>query len=205
MKLYRVSMATMMGAVATAALDFWVMRSLDPGSPDMLPHFLFATGVMPVASLLMLVGLISAPRLFRSGELSSFVIGFEALGWTAVFAFVTCYSIATKTFMEGAEAVAATCRPFLIDYLKDLPAWAGWAFEFGFASILFSLPQLLLALLGGWLAHRVGITARFALANWGAMRAANLDGTASHEPHFDGDPAARASEEALLLEIRAEQ
>jgi hypothetical protein len=35
--------------------------------------------------------------------------------------------------------------------------------EFGFATILFSLPRLLVALLGGWLARRLGLTARFAL------------------------------------------
>jgi hypothetical protein len=149
--------------------------------------------------------LISAPRLFRSGELSSFVIGFEALGWAAVFAFITCYSIATKTFMGGAEAIAATCRPFLFDYLKDLPVWAGLAVEFGFATILFSLPQLLLALLGGWLARRIGVTARFALANSAPKRAANPDGSTRNERDSDGHRLDCASEEALVGEIQAVQ
>jgi hypothetical protein len=165
MKRHRVSLATMMGTVAAAAVTFSVMHAFDPGSPHSLPHFLYATGVMPVASLLILVGVCSVPRVLQSGELSSFVIGFEAFGWTAVFAFITCYSVATTTFMAGAEAIAAMGRPVVIAYLQDTPDWLGVFVELGFATVLFSLPQLLLALLGGFLARRAGVTARFALAN----------------------------------------
>jgi hypothetical protein len=154
-----------MGIVAAAAVTFSVMHAFDPSSPNSLPHFLFATGAMPVASLLILVGCLSVPRVLRSGELSSFVIGFEAFGWTSVFAFITCYSIATKTIMGGAEAIAAMGRPVVIAYLEDTPDWLGLFVELGFATILFSLPQLLFALLGGSLARRAGVTARFALAN----------------------------------------
>jgi hypothetical protein len=65
--------------------------------------------------------------------------------------------------MGGAEAIAAICRPFVIVYAQDLAGWAGLFVELGFATILFSLPQLLIALLGGWLARRCGLTARFSL------------------------------------------
>ena len=45
--------------------------------------------------------------------------------------------------------------------------------ELGFATIPFSLPQLLLALLGGWLSRRLELADRFALANSATQRAAN--------------------------------
>ena len=52
---FRISMAMLMGTVAVAAVDFWGICSLEPGSIN--SHYLFATGVMPVSSLLILVGL----------------------------------------------------------------------------------------------------------------------------------------------------
>ena len=65
MKRYRPSMATLMAVVAAAAVDFWIVRSLEPGSTT--SHVFFVTGVMPVASLLILVALVSSPQLIRSG------------------------------------------------------------------------------------------------------------------------------------------
>ena len=165
MKPYRFSIAVLMGSVAAVAIDFSVIRAFDANSADAIPHFMFATGVMPVASLLILVGVISTPQLLRSGELSSFFIGFESLGWTAVFAFVACYSISTKSVMSVAEAIAAICRLSTIAYLQNLPGWAGIFVELGFATILFSLPQLLIALLGAWFSRRCGLGARFFLVN----------------------------------------
>ena len=92
------------------------------------------------------------------------MIGFEALGWTAVFAFITCYSIAEQTVVDCSAMIdVALRRPFLVVF-RDLPGPAGQLVEFGCATALFSLPQLLLALMGGWLARRVGLTARFTLA-----------------------------------------
>ena len=154
------SLAALMGVVATAAVDFSIVRRSVGDTAGSGTGFLFATGAMPLASLLILVGLIATPRLVRTGGVSSFVIGFEALGWAAVFAFIACYSISIKMVMDGAEVIVAMCRPALSAHLQDLPdlpGWAGMAIELGFATVLFSLPQLLFALLGGWFACRCGL------------------------------------------------
>jgi hypothetical protein len=200
-KRYRGSMAAMMGAVAMVALDFSVMHSFDPSGTDSLPHLLFATGVMPVVSLLVLVGLIALPRVVRTGELGPFLIGFEAFGCAAVFAFVTFYSIATRSFMNGAEAIAASCRPFFVSYAGELPEWAGVFLEFGLATVLFSVPQVLVALLGGWLARRIGIRARFELANSGIERVANPQVVPGPAAHLMSERAQYASDVASRAEI----
>ena len=173
MKRKRVSMAALMGAVATVAVDFSIIRSFDANSAEFSLFFLFVTGAMPLVSLLILIGSIEAPKILRDGEVSSFVVGFEAIGWAVVFAFITCYSIATRTVMGNAEAIAAVCRPSVIAYLQGAPDWAGILVEFGFATILFSLPQLLIAILGGCLTRRLGLTARFSLTSSASQRAAS--------------------------------
>jgi hypothetical protein len=161
MKSYRISMAMLMGAVAVAAVDFWVIRSVEMSS---VMQFFFATGAMPVASLLIVIGLVSVPQLLRSGEISPFVIGFEAAGWMAVFGFIAWYSVAPEYAADCVQPIAEAIRPPRATHFRALSDLPGLLLEFGVIATLFSLPQLLLALLGGWLAHRVGLTARFSLA-----------------------------------------
>ncbi|MFI5454531.1 MAG: hypothetical protein ACHRXM_03685 [Isosphaerales bacterium] len=160
MKRPRVPIAGLMAAVAAVAVNLSVMRSFAT-TPNSLPHFFFACGVLPIASILILVALFSAPNLLRGGWLSPFVIGFEASGWAAVFAFITYCSIATSAVIGHAGAIAAPIRPFISPYVDHSPSLAAACVELGFATILFSLPQLLLALLGGWLARKSGLTVRF--------------------------------------------
>lgn len=93
------------------------------------------------------------------------MIGFEALGWAAVFTFVTWYSIAEQTVIACAyNGLDVALQPVVYRVLQDAPHWAMGLVERGCVAALFSLPQLLFALLGGWLARRVGLTARFTLA-----------------------------------------
>jgi hypothetical protein len=159
MKRPRVPIAGLMAAVAAVAVNLSVMRSFAT-TPNSLPHFVFACGVLPIASILILVALFSAPNLLRGGWLSPFMIGFEASGWAVVFAFITWYSIATSAVIGHASAIATLIRPVISPYFEDSRSVARAFVELGFATILFSLPQLLLALLGGWLVRKSGLTVR---------------------------------------------
>ncbi len=161
MKRHRVSIAGLMAAVAVVAVNAAVVRSIYGGGSFSQPAFFYAHGVFPLASVLITVGLISAPSLLRGERLSPFVFGFEAVGWLVVFAFISWYSIAMDAVMGCAEAIVALIRPPLIVWVERIPSWAQTCVELGFETVVFSLPQLLLALLGGTLARRLQLTIRF--------------------------------------------
>jgi hypothetical protein len=152
----RVSIAGLMFAVAAGALNFCVMRSavLDA-------HRNFAFGILPMASLLTLVALHSAPNLRHGGCLSPFAVGFEASGWVAVFAFVTCSSIAASEVSAYTELILDPVFPIIRPCLEAAPGSVAMFGYLGLFTIIYSLPQLLLALLGGWLGRKAGLTARF--------------------------------------------
>jgi len=156
-----VSIAGLMAAVAAVAVDVTVWRSIYASGSNSQSAFFYACGVLPLASLLIMVGLFSLPGLLREGRLSPFVFGFEAVGWVVVFAFISWYSIAEHAVIGYASAIAAPIRPLIFSYFETAPDWAKFCGEFGFATVLFSLPQLLLALLGGWAAGYYGFSARF--------------------------------------------
>jgi hypothetical protein len=169
MKRARFPIAGLMAAVAAIAINLAVMRSFDETKPESLPHLFFACGVTSMASLLILVGLASLPNLVRGGRLSPFVFGFETLGWVAVFAFVTVYSMTPASLLAFTEWIGTWTRPILIPLTEHSPRWVQMSAELGFGTVLFSLPELIIALLGGWVARKVRLTARLEL---GAMERA---------------------------------
>jgi hypothetical protein len=161
MKRSRFRIAGLMAVVGAVAINLVVMRSFDESKSDSLPHLFFACGVMPMASLLILVALTSAPSLMRGGRLSPFVLGFEATGLLVVFAFVTCYSLAPSILLDCIERIGVYTRPVFNRYFTDPSRGVALALELGFGTVIFSLPQCLVALLGGWVNHVVGFTVRF--------------------------------------------
>jgi hypothetical protein len=161
MKSARFPIAGLMAVVAAIAINLTVMRSFNESKPDSLAHLFFACGVMPIASVLFLVALFSAPSLVRGGRFSPFALGFEAFGCVAVFAFVAIYSIAPSALMAFIELIGARTRPVLQPLVQSAPGWIQLSVELGFAAVLFSLPELVIALFGGWLSRKLGITLRF--------------------------------------------
>ena len=113
-----------------------------------------------MASVLFLVALFSAPNLMRGGSLNPFAFGFESSGCVAVFAFIACYSISTSEVLIFTEWIGDWTRPVLVPNLERAPTWIQLSAELGFAAVLFSLPELIIALIGGWLARTLGLTAR---------------------------------------------
>lgn len=144
MKLPSFSIAILMAATAIAAVDCAVMgfiRADGTLSGDS------ALGVLPMASLLSLVGLHVLERAVRRRESHPFWVGFEVVGWMAVF-----------LYMSGCLFIPR----FAMDYLQtamDLissdgaPEWL----DLMFIGALLSVPELLPALLGGWLTSRLRI------------------------------------------------
>jgi hypothetical protein len=162
MKRANFSIAGVMMAVVVVAINLAVWRSIDLTSgADGLSHFFFACGVMPMASLLILVALNSAPTLMREGRVSPFVVGFEALGWAAVFGFITCYSVVPSALLAYAELFGQYTRPVFARYTEGLPSSVGLYIELAAGLIIFAPPQLLIALFGGLLTRKLGLTARF--------------------------------------------
>ncbi len=170
MKSARFPIAGLMAVVAAIAINLTVMRSFDPNKPDALPHLFFACGVMPMSTILVLVVLFSTPSLRGGGGFSSFALGFEAFGWAAIFAFVTLYSIVPSALLTFTEWIGQWTRPVLVPLLEPAPGWVQLAAELGTAAVLFSLPELVIALFGGSLARKVGLTLRF--ERWSAEKPA---------------------------------
>ncbi len=161
MKPPRFAISGLMAAVAAVALNLWVIRSFDENSPSGLSYLFFACGVMPMVSQLLLAAIFLAPRLLRGERLPSFVLGFEGVGWVLVFVFITWYSLAPSGLLGAVELIAVHTRPVFSGYLLDSPRWVAIGLELGFGIAIFSLPQLIVALVGGLLARKLGLTCRF--------------------------------------------
>jgi hypothetical protein len=157
----RFPIAGLMAAVAAVAVNLAVFRSFDDTANYGLAKGCFAAGVMPAASTLVVLALISGRELFRGGRLPPFVCGFEAFGWTAVFAFITCYSIAPSVLVAYIEPFYGFARRLVVPHFVGSPRWLAAFGELGFGTALCSLPQLIIAMFGGWLAQKVGLTLRF--------------------------------------------
>jgi cobalamin synthase len=171
----RFPIAGLMAAVAAVAVNLAVMRSFDDSEADPLPHLFFACGVIPMASVLIVLALFSAPNVARGGRLSPYVFGFEGLGWVAVGAFIAFYSIARSTLLATTESTGARISALF----EGLPSWVQSSLALGIATVWCSLPQLTVAMFGGWLARRLGITVRFEL---GGMEPAVSGTVAARDP-----------------------
>jgi hypothetical protein len=72
-----------------------------------------------------------------------------------------CYSVTPSLLQAMINLIGTYTRPIFARYLSDTPEWLGLLIEFGACDIIFSSPQLLIALSGGWLTHKHGLTVRF--------------------------------------------
>jgi hypothetical protein len=165
MRVPRLSIAWLMLAVIVLAADCALLRAALTafGGSASIPVFLI--GAVPVADALAVGLLLIGLRLRRDGRAGPFLCGFVAAGMAAAL----LYALA---FILGPEAVMAAARELLrpvFDVLSraSLP-WndripvgvgqvVGIAIEVGAIFLVFSTPQLLLAVLGGWAARRLGI------------------------------------------------
>ncbi len=167
MKRPRFSIARLMVIVVAIAINLAAVRAFNAYDANFLPYLFFVTGVMPMSTTLFVIAIVAARRTVRGDWLAPFVLGYEAFGWLAVFAFVTLYSIAPSAILKFAEEQIGTwTRPFFAPLLDGMPEWVGMLVEFGAATVIFSLPQLTIAFVGGWLFRKLGLTVRFGRHKW---------------------------------------
>ncbi len=79
----------------------------------------------------------------------------------AVFAFVAIYSIKPATILAFTEWMGRWTRLLLVPLFEHSPMCIPLAAELGVGIVLFSLPELIVALVGGFLAWKIGLTVRF--------------------------------------------
>jgi hypothetical protein len=146
----RTSITGLMAAIVIAACGFAVLRrDLVDGPPYRHDHTSIV-GVLPMACLLTWAAVVGLITLFRRGECPAFLVGFEVFGWVAVLLFA-----AYRMVFHWSPLI-------LFDPL--LRRWDGRVTipyrdpsVLLFHIVIFLVPQLAVSLLGGLLAHALGI------------------------------------------------
>lgn len=110
----------------------------------------FTFGVPPMAGVLAIGLLLILRGLRRIGECSAFLVGFEVFGTVALLIFLTI-SIWSDgdLLLRYHEATLLSMSEFLGDESSRIAFLLGWP-------LLLLFPQLLLALVGGWLSQKLG-------------------------------------------------
>ncbi len=162
MRRMRVTIAGWMVALAVVAAGVAVLRSLknspawalieDPGGDDFRR---FAFGVVPMAVLLSLMGLSTLSRMVRVGKSGSFSIGFQIAGWKAVLMFGVLAALAPQVVLIYEQFLYFhTIIPWCDPMDGTMPNWASMLLLDGFSGVIFTVPELAIASLGGWFGAR---------------------------------------------------
>jgi hypothetical protein len=134
----RFSIALLMAVVFFVAADFAIVRAYwnAPG-----PEVAVAVTTLPMINLLLL----ALPRLRAGREDRRFWAGFQVAGWMMVLVFGACNWIFEDDFI--APIVWISQQGW---FAPNSPA--GLAFNIACGVVIYTLPQLLAAMVGGWLA-----------------------------------------------------
>jgi hypothetical protein len=150
MKMPRITIGWMMAIIVIAAIDLAAIRGIDGTST--LIGALIVLGSMPMASILVL-GIPSLVRGFSGrGKIHPFLTGFEAVGWTVLLVYTGGAVLLPVSVAGLVELVVGALLIFLgFDILSvqtRVPAWE--LFLLILCLLILLLPQLALALVGGW-------------------------------------------------------
>ncbi len=172
----RVSLSSLMAAVVVIAGDAAIIRALYRSQGTGIPALfqaraLLVLGILPLASLLILMALVVVPKLIRTGSRSAFFWGFEVGGWAALVGFVLLSALFPAQVGAYLELGMEPFRRIIVWFVSQTPSFFGgmptWIdflleefFDCGPVALVFGVPQFGVALLGGWLARRVGISIR---------------------------------------------
>jgi hypothetical protein len=155
-RLPRISVGMLIAAILIVAVSLTVGRNvfrdaftLSRGSLEPV-ELIF--GVLPMLSVLCLCGILAVRDLGGRGHAPSFVVGFEVCGCAAVIIFLML-SLSDPDSVK--VAVGAVCTLLATSdgsrtfpNIRELLLW----------TLVCSPPQMLFALVGGWLAKRIGLT-----------------------------------------------
>jgi hypothetical protein len=162
MRRFRVPLVVLVAGVAIFALDFAVLRALARGgyliqidATHWLPFSTLAIGVLPMASILVIASLDQMIRMSRTGHVSRFWIGFEVFGWLAVFLFMSGCALSPAGVQRFILAAASPFQPIFDAIIARQPAeWVFNGIEYAMVTAFFLLPELIFALMGGWMMGR---------------------------------------------------
>ena len=173
---FRVSISTVMAVVVVIASDAAIIRALLRSQGTGLPALfqaraLLVLGILPMASLLVVIALVTLPKLIRTGAQSALFWGFEVCGGAALVGFVLLSVLIPAEVNSYLEFGVEPFRRMIMwsasrsaSLLGRMPTWLDFFLEDGLdcapIALVFGVPQLGIALLGGWLARRVGISIR---------------------------------------------
>lgn len=138
---FRCSITGLMAFVVLAALDCVVIRT--PLSGRSLTAAMLLLGGLPMANILAAV-LLTLDRSERD-VYRPWMVGFEVVGWTALLLYASCAYTHPEVLRES-----------VVQTLKSLRSLGHPTFLTAVVAVL-SVPQLGLALVGGWLNQRYGI------------------------------------------------
>jgi hypothetical protein len=173
MRRLQCSLGLLAAILAVLALDLAVIRSLTrtnaPGSNQwlyMVPvdgtHYLsfvgFALGVLPMTTVLVPVTLSHAWTIRRGGAVSTFWFGFVAFGWLSVFLFMAISALSPPAMYGYCEWTGKLISPVAMVIIGNSPPERlVMALDVSLVAVDYVLPELAMALLGGWLIRRSGI------------------------------------------------
>ena len=169
MQRLRIPIVGLVAIVAVIALDLAVLRALFRGPDSMssnygylvpidsthaLPFATLALGVLPMSSILVIAAILQLIRISRTNTISRFWIGFEVFGWLAILLFMSLSALSPAAVQRFLLITASPFQPvFDAIIARQPPEWVFDGIELTHAVVFFLLPELLLALVGGW---RVG-------------------------------------------------
>jgi hypothetical protein len=118
-----------------------------------------------MSSILLIASMIRILGRSRGGTVPDSWIGFEAFGWLAVFLFMSAAALSPPA-AQGFLLLAASPFHWAFSALLTTgPAdWVVDAFEMTMCTVFFLLPELSVALAGGWLVGKSRSSARHAEA-----------------------------------------
>jgi hypothetical protein len=174
MRLPTITVAGLLWATAILTFDMAAVELLRRGTswPSWEAKLLLA--VLPSINALAIGLYLLARQLTIRGAGTPFLVGFEAAGWPAVAAAL----IAKLGFDNQMVQYERWAEAGLGAIWKEYIMWTGglthnhWAgIKFGFDVFAFAVPQLLLALFGGWATARLGVVVVQGSARIGRPRA----------------------------------
>ncbi len=174
MRRLRFSMIHLMAVLAVLALDMAVIRSLNryiPGSNGLLylvpidgikwiPFATFALGVLPMASLLVLVTISQLMAIRGTGDVSPSCFGFLAFGCLSIFLFMCGASLSPPALQDCLLRITGVINPAILAVNGNKPTWLLERIYEALDILIFTLPELAIAMGGGWLTGRWGSRVR---------------------------------------------
>jgi hypothetical protein len=150
----RVSIGWLMGVVLMIALDLGFTRWALTAANEYGTLALVALPMSaPMLNVLTIVGVMMIRDLLRRGECGPFLSGFFVSGVGALSLVTTALMVFPEPILTPVQGVMETVIEFLN---KSISGEMIWVLVMMVASLVFALPQLLVAIIGGLLNRRFG-------------------------------------------------